>query len=59
MNLIDAAELMKKYSECQNCGNKYVGNGQGGMQIEGDTFYRWCKCGWSVKTNECGEETDQ
>lgn len=58
MNLIEATELMKKYAECPDCGNKYVGNGQGGMQIEGETFRRWCKCGWSVGTNTSGEETE-
>ena len=52
MNAYKATELMDKYSYCPNCGNGAVGNGEGTLNINGDTFERTCKCGWSVKVKE-------
>lgn len=48
MHIYDSTELMKKYGDCPECGNIYVGNGQGTLIIEDDVFTRSCKCGWEV-----------
>lgn len=45
-------ELMNKYTKCQECGNETVGNGEGKLLIEDDTFIRECKCGWSIKIDD-------
>lgn len=52
MNFSRSLELMKKYTSCPECGNAYVSNGEGKLIIEGNTFYRSCKCGWEVKIEE-------
>lgn len=41
-------ELTEKYMECPTCGNKFIGNGEGGLVVEEFTFDRWCKCGWKI-----------
>lgn len=47
-----AAELIKKYATCQECGSAVVGKGEGSIEIDGDTFKRSCKCGWSIVVKE-------
>ena len=49
MNALKAVELMRKYNKCPECGNEYVGNGEGTLEIEEDLFKRTCKCGWSIE----------
>ena len=46
---------MEKYANCPNCGNEYIGNGQGGLQLEEDFLRRWCKCGYDITVSEDGE----
>ncbi|MGM8213546.1 DUF3797 domain-containing protein [Virgibacillus sp. W0430] len=57
MNYQKSLKLIQKYSECPNCGNDKVGNGQGTLDINDDTFIRTCKCGCTVKVkgdeNKC------
>ncbi|MBY9077263.1 DUF3797 domain-containing protein [Paenibacillus sp. HN-1] len=48
MKLIEALRLQKEYVVCPECGNEHIGNGEGALLIEDDTFTRTCKCGWSV-----------
>lgn len=55
MNAYTSLKLMKKYSDCPKCGNGLVGNGEGKMIIDDDTFFRSCKCGWKVEIKE-GQE---
>ncbi|WP_286011705.1 DUF3797 domain-containing protein, partial [Enterococcus italicus] len=31
MRLSTSMDLMKKYGSCPECGNKFIGNGEGGM----------------------------
>ncbi len=38
------------------CGNNKIGNGEGGIIIEDDTYTRTCKCGFKIKINEDGKE---
>lgn len=52
MNFLKSMELMEKYCDCPKCGNEYIGNGQGGMTVEDDTFRRWCKCGFDITVDE-------
>ncbi|OIJ17079.1 hypothetical protein BKP37_00630 [Anaerobacillus alkalilacustris] len=48
MNLDTSLELMKKYTNCPDCGSSAVGNGEGTLIIEDNVFERSCKCGWKV-----------
>lgn len=40
---------LKKYGVCPECGNELLGNRQGTLLIKDETFYRSCKCGFSIK----------
>lgn len=51
-------ELNEKYIECPECGNTYIGNGEGGLVIDDFTFDRWCKCGWKVHIDVREEENE-
>ena len=57
MNIEKSIELMNKYGKCPKCGNTHIGGGQGKLIIDDDTFYRECKCGWSVKEVAGNDET--
>lgn len=52
MNVFKALELMSKYSDCPNCGNTAVSNGEGKLIVEDDAFTRECKCGFKITFNE-------
>lgn len=54
--MIKSLHLMEKYGTCLQCGNNSIGNGSGKLIVEDTTFYRECKCGWSIKTDEDGIE---
>lgn len=56
MNIVKSVALMKKFNNCLACGSSTVGNGSGSVHVEDGTFYRSCKCGWSIKTDEDGKE---
>lgn len=56
MEAYKTVELIKTYGACHKCGNELLGEGQGKLIVEEDTFYRSCKCGWSIKLNSDGEE---
>ena len=58
MNVFKTVELIDKYGKCPKCGSDKIGNGSGSLIVEEDTFYRSCKCGWKIKTNEKGEILD-
>ncbi|MDR3826275.1 DUF3797 domain-containing protein [Enterococcus sp.] len=58
MLLNKSMELMKKYGNCPECGNRFIGNGQGGLVVEKYTFERWCKCGWKVIVDVRKDEED-
>ncbi len=40
MNAFRLLEIMPKYEKCPNCGSTTIGNGQGGIIVEDDTFTR-------------------
>ena len=54
MTLMDACELMKKYTYCPNCGSEYIGSGAGTLEIDTKAGYfkRTCACGWKVEIQE-------
>lgn len=56
MNSVKALKLMSKYSNCPNCGNGVIGNGEGKLIVEDDTFTRECKCGFKITLDENGNE---
>jgi hypothetical protein len=43
---------MRKYSNCKECGNDKIGDGEGTLTIEDNIFKRSCKCGWSIEVDE-------
>jgi len=45
-------ELIRKYATCPECGNELIGNGQGTLDIDKDTFKRTCKCGWEIEVKD-------
>lgn len=47
---------MPKYNDCPKCGSSKIGCGEGKLIIEDDTFYRDCKCGWSIKVDKNNKE---
>ena len=51
MKAIKSFQLMEKYAKCFDCGNCYIGNGEGTLVVDG-TLKRTCKCGWSIEVDE-------
>ncbi|MGG3987310.1 DUF3797 domain-containing protein [Bacillus smithii] len=41
--------IIKKYLKCSKCGSDKIGDGEGMLEIDDDTFKRSCKCGWTVE----------
>lgn len=58
MNIFKSMELMEKYAECPNCGSDLIGNRQGGLILEEDTFRRFCKCGFDITVDENGNKVE-
>jgi hypothetical protein len=52
MNIMMVLVLSEKYANCLDCGNEYIGNGEGSLIVTNDSFKRSCKCGWSVEIKE-------
>lgn len=54
MNLVDACELMRKYTFCPKCGSEFVGGGAGTLEVDTKVGYfkRSCACGWYVEISE-------
>lgn len=54
MTLVDACELMQKYTFCPKCGSEFVGGGAGTLEIDTKAGYfkRTCSCGWNVEVQE-------
>ena len=44
-----AIDLINKYAVCPKCQNSLVGDGEGTLEIDKNTFIRSCKCGFIVK----------
>jgi transcription elongation factor Elf1 len=52
MNAVKAAELIKKYAKCPDCGSELVGKNQGVLEITDNKFLRKCKCGFKIEVTE-------
>lgn len=55
MNAFKLLAIMPKYEKCPDCGNDKVGNGQGAIIVEDDTYTRKCKCGFKITVDENGK----
>ena len=49
MNAKESNIISRVFEVCPDCGNQYVGNGQGTLIIDTDLFVRSCKCGFEAK----------
>lgn len=56
MNMVKSMELIKKYSSCPECGSNNIGNGEGGLIVNENTFRRFCKCGYDITVNSDDKE---
>lgn len=56
MNIRALMPILKKYEKCPSCGSTTIGNGQGGIIIEDDTYTRTCICGFRKTVDENGKE---
>jgi len=56
LEALKVCELLNKYGKCPKCGNEYLGNGNGTLEVEDETFKRTCKCGFKIITDEDGNE---
>lgn len=52
MNAFKVVELIDKYGKCPKCGNEMLGEGQGKLIVEEDSFTRECSCGFKVTIKE-------
>lgn len=58
MNAFKLLEIMPKYEKCPKCGSSTIGNGQGGIIVEDDTFTRTCNCGFKITIGADGKEIE-
>ncbi|MGE6347876.1 DUF3797 domain-containing protein [Bacillus mycoides] len=56
MDILQKLRLTREHAECPDCGNDMLGNGEGTLIIEDNTFERTCKCGW-LEYQSGGRET--
>lgn len=56
MDVIKLLLIMKKYEDCPKCGSGTIGNGEGGIIIEDETYTRTCKCGFHITVDENNKE---
>lgn len=56
MNAFKVLQIMKKYNNCPKCGSDQIGNGEGKIAVENDTFTRGCKCGFEITLDENEKE---
>jgi hypothetical protein len=52
MNAMLFLQIMKKYGKCPDCGSEKLGNGEGTLEVDDDTFKRTCKCGFEKVIRE-------
>lgn len=49
MNAMDFLRISPFINDCPNCGNEYIGNGQGTLNVDDNIVERTCKCGFNFK----------
>jgi transcription elongation factor Elf1 len=52
MNAFTFLKISEKYNNCPECGSDKIGNGEGTLTVEDDTYTRTCKCGFEVAIKE-------
>lgn len=55
MNISKLLPALNKYAICPECKNQHIGNGEGGIHIDGK-YIRYCKCGFKVTVYLDGNE---
>lgn len=58
MNAFKLLEIMPKYANCPDCGSNKIGNGQGVLIVENNTYTRSCECGFSITLDENENEVE-
>ena len=51
MNVMAYLAISPLINDCPNCGNSYVGNGEGHLILEDNVIERGCKCGFEFVYN--------
>lgn len=54
MNVCDYLQIAEKYIHCPKCGSDKIGNGEGTLNVDDDTYRRTCKCGFQVEVKPRG-----
>jgi transcription elongation factor Elf1 len=49
MNSMDYLRVAPFINDCPNCGNQFVGNGQGTLEVDNNIVKRTCKCGFNFE----------
>lgn len=49
MNAMDYLRVAPLINDCPNCGNEFVGNGQGTLEVDDNLVKRTCKCGFNLE----------
>lgn len=58
MNIRELIPIMKKYEKCPKCGSTKIGNSEGGIIVEDDTYTRTCKCGFKITVDKNNKEVN-
>ncbi|WP_249365242.1 DUF3797 domain-containing protein [Bacillus cereus] len=46
---MDFLRISPLINDCPNCGNQFVGKGQGTLEVDDNIIKRTCKCGFKFK----------
>lgn len=49
MDVLDYLKISRHINDCPNCGNQYIGNGQGTLKVDENLIERTCKCGFEFE----------
>ncbi|MFC5775168.1 DUF3797 domain-containing protein [Ectobacillus antri] len=49
MNVMIYLKVAPLINDCPNCGNQFVGNGQGTLEVDDNIIKRTCKCDFSFE----------
>lgn len=49
MNAMDYLRVAPFINDCPSCGNQFVGNGQGTLEVDDNIIRRTCKCGFNFE----------
>lgn len=49
MNAMDFLRISPFINDCPSCGNEFVGNGEGTLNVDDNIVERTCKCGFAFK----------